>query len=81
MGTFKIEITAVGGHGCQRDIKDGELVPICEDTNCPDCMGRKLVQEMIDKGVNVEKAKLIHWPDTDETVKDDLLSGLRKGNF
>ena len=81
MGKFLIEIEAVGGHGCQRELKDGVEVPGCGHEHCPDCAARRLVTELIRKGNSVVKAKLTHWPGDPHSVEDDLLTGIRKGSF
>lgn len=81
MGTFKVEITAVGGHGCQREVKDGEKVTGCAHPSCPDCLARNFVNQLKVAGVNVESATLKHWPDQPSEVVDDLKTGIRKGNF
>lgn len=81
MGTFLIEVKAVGGHGCQREIKDGSEVRGCQRMDCPDCITREFVKKLKDKGSSVEVATLTHWPGTPQEVKDDLLTGIRKGSF
>lgn len=82
MGTFKIEITAVGGHGQDRSKKDGEVVNFQEyGPHTPDALAERFVKEMKHFGINVEIAKIIHWPETESEVTDDLLTGIRKGNF
>jgi hypothetical protein len=81
VGTYRIEIQSVGGHGCQREKKDGEFVIGCERSNCPDCMARELVRRLKRSGENVESATLTHWPGQPSEVKDDLLTGMRKGSF
>lgn len=90
MGTFRIEIQAVGGHGCQREKKSGEIVSDCGQPGCPDCIGRRAVKALKDAGVffpksggieSVGYAKLTHWPHGHGTVTDDLLTGQRTGNF
>lgn len=80
MGQFRIEITAVGGHGCQREIKDGGMVPGCGEEGCPDCKVRRFLEDFR-KSNNVEQATLTHWPNTPHEVKDDLLTGVRTGSF
>ena len=81
MGNFKIEIEAVGGHGVQRGVKQGEVIPY--DTahpNEPDVLAKRFVEEF-GKSNNVLSAKLIHWPDTTPIV-DDLKTGKREhGDF
>lgn len=81
MGNFVIDVEAVGGHGCQRDKKDGEEVPGCGHTNCPDCAARRFVAELRRQGNSLVRAKITHWPGQPGSVEDDLLSGKRKGSF
>lgn len=80
MGQFKIEVTAVGGHGCQREKRDGETVRDCGYLTCPDCTARRFVAELA-KHNNVEAASLTHWPGQPSQVVDDLKSGKRSGSF
>jgi hypothetical protein len=82
MGQFKIEITAVGGHGQDRSKKAGEVVDFKEggDTT-PDAIAKKCIDELKAAGVNVESAKIVHWPGTETEVTDDLQTGVRTGNF
>ena len=80
MGQFKIEIVAVGGHGCQREIKDGGEVYGCGQLNCPDCRAREFVADMR-RRYNVESASLTHWPGTQSQVVDDLVTRKRTGSF
>lgn len=80
MGNFRVEIEAVGGHGCQRDVKDGGTVYGCGNLNCPDCRAREFVEDM-KRRYDVREAKLIHWPGLPESVVDDLLTKTRKGSF
>jgi hypothetical protein len=87
MGDYRIVIEALGGHGCQRDKRDGDAVVGCEQRNCPDCKARELVRQMKRMGEQVKVARIEHWPgdmpgyDPKNTVTDDLLSGIRRGNF
>jgi hypothetical protein len=82
MGQFRITVTAVGGHGCQREVKDGEtLREFCGSSTCPDCAGREFVRTLKRQGQNVEQAKLEHWPGTPSQVTDDLVTGQRTGSF
>jgi hypothetical protein len=82
MGQFRVEVTAVGGHGCQRNIKDGENVQnFCGSPACPDCEAREFVRKLKRTGASVEKAELVHWPGQTSEVRDDLLTGVRKGSF
>ncbi len=82
MGTFKIEITAVGGHGQDRGKKDGEKVNFYEGgRDQPDAIAKTLVETLRVFGSDVQQAKIIHWPGETGEVQDDLLTGIRKGNF
>jgi hypothetical protein len=82
MGTFKIQITAVGGHGQDRNAKDGEIVNFFENgSNTPDAIAKMCVENLKAWGSVVESATITHWPDEPSTVIDDLLTGKRQGNF
>jgi hypothetical protein len=83
MGTFKIEITAVGGHGVDREPKEGESVNFYKEGNtAPDAIAKQFTEVLRTYGINVESAKLIHWPGSESEVTDDLLNSKReKGNF
>lgn len=82
MGQFRIEITATGGHGCEREVKDGGKVYGCGRFGCPDCEIRNLLLKLkVLNYAQVEQATLTHWPGTKGEVVDDLVTGIRKGNF
>lgn len=82
MGTFKIEITAVGGHGQDRSKKDGEVVNFYEQgAQTPDAIAKTFTEILKHNGCSVSEATITHWPDTPTEVKDDLLTGIRKGKF
>jgi hypothetical protein len=81
MGNFTVEIEAVGGHGCEREAKSGAVVAGCGLPSCPDCAVRSFVAELKAQGNNVLRATLRHWPHTGSEVSDDLLTGIRRGNF
>jgi len=81
MGEFRVTVTAVGGHGCQREFGDGEHVVGCERTNCPDCISREYVRRLKRSGAVVSFAELLHWPHEVAQVRDDLLSSERRGSF
>jgi hypothetical protein len=52
MGAFNINITGVGGHGCERKAKAGEkLWSRCGKYTCPDCMAYDFVQRMKQAGM------------------------------
>lgn len=47
MGAFNINITGVGGHGCERKAKPGEkLHGRCGRFSCPDCAAYDFVQRL-----------------------------------
>ncbi len=84
MGTFRLEIQATGGHGCERDKKDGEVVEGCGRRDCPDCQAREFVKRWKENYMLQyadSYARLTHWPDTPQKVQDDLLTKVRKGSF
>ena len=82
MGTFKIQITAVGGHGQDREVKEGEVVNFYKDgSTTPDALAKTFVEMLKAHGSSVEEAKIVHWTEQESEVTDDLLIGVRKGNF
>lgn len=87
MGTFRIEITGVGGHGCERKATAGEkLYGRCGKFTCPDCMAYEFVQQMKQRGMfncpPDATATLTHWPGKPDQVTDDLLNNMRtQGQF
>ncbi|HLN56104.1 MAG TPA: hypothetical protein VK207_08930 [Bacteroidales bacterium] len=82
MGTFKIEITAVGGHGQDRSKKEGEKVNFYEGGNTsPDALAKTFVENLRGWGNDVQEAKITHWPGEPGEVVDDLKTCERKGNF
>lgn len=91
MGTFRIEIQALGGHGCDRSVKNETIVTGCGKPTCPDCLAREFVGKLRKIGCSFEYAssdvnhdcyaRLTHWPGQATCVVDDLLTGIRRGNF
>lgn len=88
MGQFRLEVQAVGNHGCERDKGDGEHVVGCEKPGCVDCACRELVRRLKRSGALFSDASgvdsyatITHWPGQQSEVKDDLLSGVRTGSF
>jgi hypothetical protein len=90
MGTFRIEIQAVGNHGCQRAVKSFEKVEGCKQPGCVDCLAREFVEKLKASGAffsetgdrnGIGYALLTHWPGGERTVTDNLLTGLRSGDF
>lgn len=52
MGAFNINITGVGGHGCDRIAKPGEkLYKRCGRFGCPDCMAHDFVMQLRQRGM------------------------------
>ena len=83
MGLHKIEISAVGGHGCDRSAKQGEkLYSRCNRMTCPDCLAADFVARLQRLGFMDVKAAFTHWPGDPSEVVDDLVSNTRiKGQF
>jgi hypothetical protein len=81
MGQFRVTVLATGNNGCQRDKGDGQIVIGCERPGCVDCITREFVRRLKRAGCVMERADLIHWPDTTYKVHDDLLAGIRVGEF
>jgi hypothetical protein len=91
MGDFRIVIDAVGGHGQDRDKKDGEVVDFSNGGNdrTPESVAQRLVNAMQANGVQITSAKVIHWPadnypeqrEAGKEIVDCLLTGVRKGSF
>lgn len=87
MGMHRIEITMVGGHGCDRTAKEGEpLAARCGRVDsCPDCAAAELVGRLYQMGLFSSPgtgATFTHWPGTPEQVVDDMLTGKRQsGDF
>src|SRR3954471_14698621 len=52
MGAFNINITGVGGHGCERKAKAGDkLYGRCGRFTCPDCAAYDFVQRLKQAGM------------------------------
>lgn len=70
MGDFRIEIEATGGHGCDRDAKEGMQVHGCGRMGCPDCELRRFLNSPGFKGT-LKSARLVHWPGQTTEVVDE----------
>lgn len=83
MGQFRIEITAVGKHGCDRSAQPGgRLHERCGRLTCPDCLALDFVQALRQKGVLIVEASFTHFTGSNQEVVDDLLENVRtSGNF
>lgn len=51
MGAFNINITGVGGHGCERKAKPGDRLQRCGRFTCPDCLAFEFVQRLRQAGM------------------------------
>ena len=84
MGTFRIEIEAVGDHGAQRDVGDGGSLEGWKDAGPGGTLDRiafDAVEQLKAKGASVVSAKIVHWPEQESEVTDDLLAQTRSGSF
>lgn len=95
MGDFRIVVEAMGGHGCMRELGDGETVIGCNRPGCPDCIAREMVRRLQRSGAQIHRAHLVHWPadfvhpqagvttnySLENQVTDDLVTGKRAGSF
>ncbi len=82
MGSFTIEIKGVGDHGQDREKGEGEGVDFTKGGDkTPDALASAFVDALKEAGVNVESATITHWPGQTGEVKDDLVTGMRRGNF
>jgi hypothetical protein len=71
MGQFAIVISGVGGHGCSREVKNGEHVLGCQRPDCPDCIAREFVRRFKRNNVTELRAELIHWPVSPSEIPED----------
>lgn len=62
MGDFRMTIEAAGGHGCDRQAKQGDDIRGCGQESCPDCMFARFVSEMQRAGMRPYTATFHHWP-------------------
>lgn len=81
MGMFRATIIAVGNHGCQRELKSGELVAGCGQPTCTDCITREYVAKLKASGASIQEATVHHWPGSEHEVLDNLQSTVRVGSF
>lgn len=85
MGQHRIEITMLGGHGCDRDAREGEPRTFCGAPSCPDCAARQFVERFQRAGCFGSQgtgATITHWPGDPTEVVDDLVAGKRiRGQF
>lgn len=82
MGNFRVVINAVGGHGQDREKKNGEIVDFEKGGKfTPEMIALAAVDLFREKGNTIVSAEIIHWPGEESEVKDDLLTGIREGNF
>lgn len=63
MGDFIIKIHAVGGHGCERQAKAGQMFTGCGRMDCVDCYAALLVKQFADRFPGtIQSATETHWP-------------------
>lgn len=86
MGTSVITVRIVGNHGCQREVKHGDVTrPMCDKgaecaKGCVDAVAKEFVEKLKATGQIVE-AHLLHWPEGGPHILDDLKTGKRTGSF
>jgi hypothetical protein len=90
MGDFRIEIQAVGGHGCDRETRSGGETKPCGGKACPDCDVREFVEKMREK-YSLKEAVFTHWPgqtsqdvdifDVYNAKQNEPLKVKRRGDF
>lgn len=81
MGDYTLSIKAVGGHGCDREAREGERIKYSLGCTCPDCLFASFVDKLRESGNSIYHATQVHWPDN-EAITDDVLNGVRvKGSF
>jgi hypothetical protein len=82
MGAFNINITGVGGHGCERKSKPGDsLYQRCGRFDCPDCFAFWFVTQLKLRGMLSYQecdATFTHWPGEHCEVVDDLRENKRR---
>lgn len=71
VGAFKIQVDAIGNHGCQRERVDGDTVYGCGSMNCPDCLTSEYIAKMRRAGVLMTSAVITHWPGQPTQVTDE----------
>lgn len=84
MGNFRVEINAVGGHGCDRKAKEGEpLYGHCGRHGCVDCdIVDLILRWKLKNTAMINSVTFTHWPGETSEVVDDLLNNKRlKGEF
>lgn len=87
MGSYRIVIEAVGGHGEQREVEDGGTLDLnALPSQAPESAAREAVLRLQQSGATVSKATIEHWPadltgNDDGGPVDDLLTGKRTGSF
>ena len=80
MGNFKVELHAVGDHLGERHVGDGETLQgnvQPGDVGHLDTIVHKFVEDLQAAGASVESAVLTHWPDSADSIEDDLLTKIR----
>jgi hypothetical protein len=81
MGNFLIQIEAVGDHGTQRDIKEGETIDYSKSHEHD---VERLAKEFVDayaKRANIVSATITHWPESTPIVDNLVTSKRELGDF
>jgi hypothetical protein len=82
MGNFRIVINAVGDHGQDRGKSSGDTVNFYAGGNTtPDALAKSLTEFLRWNGCILQSAEIIHWPDSETSVTDDLMTGIRNRNL
>jgi hypothetical protein len=77
MGDFRIIIDATGGHGCQREVKDGGTVYGCRQQGCPDCVAQEFFEKMSKIASNC-RGTFTHWPGSTAEVVDEFKASVHE---
>ncbi len=87
MGMFRVTVTAVGNHGCQREKNGADEITGCGQPSCTDCITREFVEKLKAVG-SVSEAHIHHWPNSSlrpdglaGDIVDNLLTKRRLGRF
>jgi hypothetical protein len=70
MGQFLVEISAVGGHGCDRTAKQGQPISSCGRMGCPDCEAKRFLGQL-HQTMPEATLKVTHWPGQPDEVVDE----------
>ena len=71
MGDYRIELDLTGGHGCNREAKEGEAVTGCGRIGCPDCETKAFIAKLCSTGSSFRGGRFINWPGQDANKRPD----------